>query len=171
MQTGEGTGGDTPVPRLSWDAPGATIISISSLPRDADDTIRTRETPSGRVTKYPIAQDGARIAYDACSINIGTHTPSGTVYPRFELLDVFKKTMALYKNGNYLKKSESGTFDETYAPGTLTPFSGIYRCEVCGHEIVSVYNAQLPPQVHTKHPTDKPIAWRMIVFAQHNQPS
>ncbi len=76
--------------------------------------------------------------------------------------------MALYKHNRYASASQSDAFDVTHNPGATTPYSGIYRCDNCGHEIVSEEGKPLPPQVHTKHPTDKPIKWRLIVFAQHN---
>lgn len=76
--------------------------------------------------------------------------------------------MALYKNGNYLKPSDSGDFDKLYSPGTDAPYAGIYRCTVCHHEIGIAFSHKLPPQTHPKHPDGKPIQWQLIVFAQHN---
>lgn len=77
--------------------------------------------------------------------------------------------MALYKYDNVVKKSESDVFDKLHSPGTDTPFSGIYRCEACAHEIVSTYSHPLPPQNHAQHPAGKAIQWRLVAYAAHNQ--
>jgi hypothetical protein len=76
--------------------------------------------------------------------------------------------MAWYKYATHLHQEQSNAYDSLYSPGTLTPNSGIYRCEVCGHEVTSVKDHPLPPQTHPKHPVGVAIQWRLIVFAQHN---
>ncbi len=73
--------------------------------------------------------------------------------------------MALYKNLDYLKISKSPAFDDTFTPGQKTPTSGIYRCEVCGHEDVSTKDHPLPTQNHRQHKQFEPIRWRLIVAA------
>jgi hypothetical protein len=77
--------------------------------------------------------------------------------------------MALYKNSSLVTQTNADAFDGLHSPSTPTPFSGIYRCEVCGHEIVSTYSHPLPPQNHAQHPQHRPIQWRLVVFAQHNK--
>lgn len=75
--------------------------------------------------------------------------------------------MALYKHSRYLHLSQHASFDSIQAPGTTTPYSGIYRCEGCGHEIASNAGNPLPPQNHHQHtPSQGTIRWRLVVFAQ-----
>jgi hypothetical protein len=77
--------------------------------------------------------------------------------------------MALYNDIKYLvRSSDSTAFDALQNPGALTTHSGIYRCEGCGHEVVSEGGKPLPPQNHHQHPTSQgAIRWRMIVYADH----
>ena len=76
--------------------------------------------------------------------------------------------MSLYKNGNYLSKSEDAVFDQVHTPGSTPPRSGIYRCMGCGREVVGEEARQLPPQNHHQH-TDQQgtIRWKLIVYADH----
>jgi len=53
--------------------------------------------------------------------------------------------MPFYKHSVFTK-SDSAAFDQTYPPGARTPYSGIYRCEVCGFEVVSTEGHPLPPE-------------------------
>lgn len=78
--------------------------------------------------------------------------------------------MAQYKYGNFLVQSQSTAYDTLYHPGVATPDSGIYRCEVCGWEVVSERGKPFPPQNHHTHPMREPIQWRLVVFAQHKNP-
>jgi len=71
--------------------------------------------------------------------------------------------MALYKYGNYLQHVSIDEFDKLYSPGDRTGWSGIYRCEVCGREVVHTNDKPLPPQNHHQHPQNHPIRWRIIV--------
>jgi hypothetical protein len=71
--------------------------------------------------------------------------------------------MALYKYQQYLEHTNHEAFDKLYHPATITPHSGIYRCEVCGHEVTSVAGYQLPPQNHHQHPQGQKITWRLVV--------
>lgn len=76
--------------------------------------------------------------------------------------------MALYKHGNFLTQTDNAAFDARHSPGATAPYSGIYRCVVCGHEITSEESNPLPPQNHHQHaPGLGPIAWRLIVYADH----
>jgi hypothetical protein len=71
---------------------------------------------------------------------------------------------ALYKYEKFLSKSEHGAFDMIHEAGAVTPYSGIYRCEGCGHCVVSVSPHPLPPQNHHQHTAlQGRIRWRLIV--------
>lgn len=77
--------------------------------------------------------------------------------------------MADYKNANYLSQNNHAAFDATHRAGSAAPYSGIYRCDVCGHEAVSTKGNTLPPQggEHTHANYLTPIAWRLIVSSAH----
>ncbi|MFZ6724119.1 hypothetical protein ACO0K2_01355 [Undibacterium sp. MH2W] len=74
--------------------------------------------------------------------------------------------MALYKHANILVQSGDQAFDFVYAPGSLAPHTGLYRCITCGYEIV-MSNLQTFPDVgcHTKTES-MPMGWRLGVYAQ-----
>ena len=38
--------------------------------------------------------------------------------------------MPNFKNNKYFQTNDAPTFDQVFKPGTPTPSSGIYRCEV-----------------------------------------
>ena len=59
--------------------------------------------------------------------------------------------MAAYKYGVYLAANQDAAFDQLFSPGAQTPFSGIFRCQGCGREIVSEFPKPLPPQNHHQH--------------------
>jgi hypothetical protein len=72
--------------------------------------------------------------------------------------------MAQYKYAQFLKKNESGDFDTLHLPGAPTPYSGVYRCVVCGKEDISKQGNPLPPQNHHQHDYGMgPIRWQLIV--------
>lgn len=72
--------------------------------------------------------------------------------------------MAIYKYPQALTQIDHQAFDEIHPPGTPAPFSGIYRCEGCGHEIVEVKGRPLPPQNHHRHTLQQGhIRWRLVV--------
>lgn len=75
--------------------------------------------------------------------------------------------MAFYKDAARLDQDQSSDFDETYAPSTGAPFSGIYMCTGCGREASSTQGHSLPPQNHHQHVTNLPIRWQLIVKADH----
>jgi len=76
--------------------------------------------------------------------------------------------MAQYMFGSFLTHVNNDALNTLHSPGAVTPFSGIYRCEVCGTEAVSVYGHPLPPQNHHQHPPGfGPIQWRLIVVSTH----
>ena len=72
--------------------------------------------------------------------------------------------MAEYKYGNFLVQANKPAYDLLHHPGTIAPYSGIYRCSKCGHEITAVSGYPLPPQNHHQHtPAQGPILWQLIV--------
>ena len=79
--------------------------------------------------------------------------------------------MALFKYPNQFKQDQSTAFDQIHRPGQLTPYSGIYRCQGCGVEIVSEYNKPFPPtrSCPLHHPNGKSgtVTWRLVAFAEH----
>ena len=78
-----------------------------------------------------------------------------------------RDVMAYYKDSNYLTKTDHALFDKLFEPGATTPYSGVYRCEVCGKEDTSIKNKPLPPQNHHQHsPYQGPIRWRLVVGHQ-----
>ena len=78
--------------------------------------------------------------------------------------------MALFKDPDRFTRSKDSGFDQMHTAGETTPFSGIYRCEGCGHEIVSQEYAPLPCEQSHLHATNEgQIRWRLIVFAQHQK--
>jgi hypothetical protein len=75
--------------------------------------------------------------------------------------------MALLKYNNHLRSSNNVEFDKIHSPGHPTGWSGIYRCTVCGREVVSVAGHPLPPQNHHQHPANEPIRWKLNVASDH----
>jgi hypothetical protein len=72
--------------------------------------------------------------------------------------------MALYKYQHALKQWDHEQFDLLYGPGATGAWSGIYRCEGCGREIVHTSGLPLPPQNHHQHTFSQgSIRWRLIV--------
>lgn len=71
--------------------------------------------------------------------------------------------MAIYRYSHYFKASTHAAFDEITYPGNATPYSGIYRCEGCGVNIVSTHSHPMPPQNHHQHTAAHgSIRWRLI---------
>ena len=72
--------------------------------------------------------------------------------------------MALYWQGQYLKQWEHEQFKKDYSPGKETAWSGIYRCQGCGREVVHTVGKPLPPQNHHQHTSSEgAIRWRLLV--------
>ena len=70
--------------------------------------------------------------------------------------------MVLYKNGNYLQKSDHSAFDAIHEPGQDAPYPGIYRCISCGKEIALAADHKLPPQNHHQHSSAQgKIRWQL----------
>jgi hypothetical protein len=74
-----------------------------------------------------------------------------------------KSPMAYYKYYTYLAQTSSAAFDAYHEPGITTPYSGIYRCTGCGHNVTSVRGYPLPPQNHHQHSYNQgKIQWQLI---------
>jgi len=72
--------------------------------------------------------------------------------------------MALYKYSTWMYLSQHEEFDKIYEPGQSCSWSGIYRCEGCGREVVHTTGHPLPPQNHHQHGlTQGRIRWRLLV--------
>ena len=72
--------------------------------------------------------------------------------------------MAWYKYLTHLTNKTSEEFDKLYEPGSTGSWSGIYRCEGCGREVVHTTGHPLPPQNHHQHTsTQGKIRWRILV--------
>jgi hypothetical protein len=76
--------------------------------------------------------------------------------------------MATYKYSQFVTVEDHAAFDALNHPATQTPWSGIYRCEVCARECSSTQGHPLPPQNHHEHPQRQPILWRLIACASHH---
>jgi hypothetical protein len=72
--------------------------------------------------------------------------------------------MAIYKYSQFISQNNSAAFDPVHSAAAATPYSGIYRCEGCGVNIVSTQGHHLPPQNHHQHTAAQgSIRWRLIV--------
>lgn len=72
--------------------------------------------------------------------------------------------MALYKYDQLLHRIDHEEFDKLYDPGEHSAWSGIYRCEGCGKEVVHTVGKPLPPQNHHQHTAGQGrIRWRLVV--------
>jgi hypothetical protein len=81
--------------------------------------------------------------------------------------------MPNYKDSQYFQQNTSPAFDQTYHPGTITPSSGVYRCESCGYEAVSTQGHPLPPATNCLHHSTAwkcspgRVQWRLVAAAIH----
>jgi len=78
--------------------------------------------------------------------------------------------MAQYKYRDNVIQSSSAAFDTRHAPGTIASNPGIYRCAVCGEEIVVRRGRALPQADHHSHQQGQPkIEWQMLVYAEQSK--
>lgn len=83
--------------------------------------------------------------------------------------------MALYHDPTKLTKVAGGAeaFDVIFKPGETPAYSGIYKCQQCGVEVVAEQARKLPPTsvCSQHHPagTQKvgKVTRKMIVYAEH----
>lgn len=59
--------------------------------------------------------------------------------------------MAIYRYPQFLLRVDHTLFETPYPTGSPTPYSGIYRCRVCGQETVVKRDETLPPTDHHPH--------------------
>ena len=59
--------------------------------------------------------------------------------------------MAIYKYPQFLLRVDHTLFETQNATGAPAPYSGIYRCSICGQEIVAKRNEVLPSADHHPH--------------------
>lgn len=72
--------------------------------------------------------------------------------------------MALYQNSTHLYQIVNPEFGKQFEPGSLTAWSGIYRCSGCGREVVHTVGKPLPPQNHHQHTLNQGrIRWVLVV--------
>ena len=70
----------------------------------------------------------------------------------------------LYKYTTHLQQVDNAAFDTLTAVGKTAPYSGIYRCEGCGHMVSSTKGNHMPPQNHPQHSVlQGAVRWRLIV--------
>lgn len=75
--------------------------------------------------------------------------------------------MALYKNFSDITESNDPIFDVPVFPGQQVPRSGIYRCEICRHEVAANEGTTMTTQNHSQHPPGKGlIVWKLIVATE-----
>jgi hypothetical protein len=72
--------------------------------------------------------------------------------------------VAQFKYSHYLTNVSDSKFDPAHPPGIAAPYTGIYKCQGCGLEIVSAASDPLPPATHHQHSLAQGgIAWRLVV--------
>jgi hypothetical protein len=76
--------------------------------------------------------------------------------------------VATYEDTHHVRCVQHPAFQEVYPASARTPLSGIYRCDGCGRECVSIHYRPLPPEGHHQHtPSQGPIRWRLLVYADY----
>ena len=74
--------------------------------------------------------------------------------------------MAIYKYERHLIRSGDAIYDTDQRPGGPAPYSGIYRCQGCGREVIAHRGEVLPAASHHQHtPNQGAIRWRLAVCA------
>ena len=79
--------------------------------------------------------------------------------------------MAMFKDEGHLWPSTCDVFEDDHPAGGEAPWTGIYACRECNHEIVSSEGAPLPPAHHHHHASGRPIRWKLIVYADQRPKS
>jgi hypothetical protein len=74
--------------------------------------------------------------------------------------------MAVFKSLDYLQQSTHPAFDAATVPGKVTPYTGIFRCTVCGREIAAESGTVLPGNDHHAHGAGQGgVQWLLVVAA------
>ena len=72
--------------------------------------------------------------------------------------------MALYQSSSHLRQFTHAEFDKEFEPSATVAWSGIYRCQGCGREVVHTNGKPLPPQNHHQHSSSQGrIRWKLVV--------
>ena len=69
--------------------------------------------------------------------------------------------MVFIKKGTRLPEGNSQTFDRPYGPKEYALYAGIYRCDICGREIIHAGDCDLPPQDKTQD--NHWHSWKLLV--------
>lgn len=77
--------------------------------------------------------------------------------------------MAWYHRDSDVKKSTSDSYKREFKPGEKAEWPGIYHCINCGDEIAIAGGHTLPAQNHYQHTSQKPIIWRLAVYAEQKK--
>lgn len=73
--------------------------------------------------------------------------------------------MASYVDTTHvLKCMPHYAFDAVHEPGSIAPYSGIYRCVNCGQEVCCNKDHPFPSQDQHQHATQTPIGWKLLVM-------
>ena len=73
--------------------------------------------------------------------------------------------MAMFNKESHLWKSTCDVFDDEHPAGTIAPWTGIYSCHACNHEIASNEGDRLPATDYHYHASSQAIRWKLIVYA------
>jgi hypothetical protein len=72
--------------------------------------------------------------------------------------------MALYKEADAIRKSESEIFDRVLRDGTVVAYEGIYRCLTCNVEIAAIGGKPFPSAHRHPHTAGcKVHRWQLLV--------
>jgi hypothetical protein len=71
--------------------------------------------------------------------------------------------MAYYYDPKVVRKEDQPVYELLLKPGAPVLWSGIYRCEGCGLEVVRASGDQLPGVLHRRHEPKQILEWRLIV--------
>jgi len=75
--------------------------------------------------------------------------------------------MPIYQQTATFVQVQNVAFNVAHSPGERVPFSGIYRCDVCGYEDACNKGDPFPPQLPSVHAHFQPIRWRLVCMAIH----
>lgn len=75
--------------------------------------------------------------------------------------------MVYFKNKDRFEyQNDTAKFDTLTGPGKAAPYSGIYRCYNCHHQVVSTKGNTMPPEGHHTHTNPKlKIEWQLVAAA------
>lgn len=71
--------------------------------------------------------------------------------------------MAVYKHHDFLQQSSHQAFDTALAAGDISVYTGIFRCTVCGREVIARTGETLPDASHHVHAGGVDMRWQLVV--------